>query len=319
VPRSTDDYDSPWKEALGRYLPQALALLLPRVHAEIDWSRPPVFLDKELQQVTPRAARGLLLVDKLARVWRLGGDEIWVLVHVEVQSQPDPAFAARMFGYYARIFERFSKPVASVAILADERARWRPARFEMALWGCDVRFRYPVIKLRDYRAKLADLEESQNPFATVILAHLRAQETRRDPAARAVAKLRLIRRLYEQGFGRAEVIELFRLIDWFLQLPDEGEDEVWRAVQAIQEEQHMPYVTSVERIGIRKGMERGRREGLLAGLELILELKFGEQGRLAYDDIRRVEDVAVLDAITARLHTATVLDDIRALYEGRNE
>lgn len=120
-----------------------------------------------------------------------------------------------------------------------------------------------------------------------MLAHLRAQQTRRDPAERAVAKVGLIRRLYEQGFGRKEVLDLFRLIDWFLQLPDEREEEVWRAVQAMQEERNMPHVTSVERIGIRKGMEcgleRGRREGLLAGLEQILDLKFGEQGRRVYD------------------------------------
>ena len=33
------DYDSPWKEALARYLPDAFALFLPDVAALIDWSR----------------------------------------------------------------------------------------------------------------------------------------------------------------------------------------------------------------------------------------------------------------------------------------
>jgi len=32
------DYDSPWKEALVRYLPHFLALFFPDVHAQIDWS-----------------------------------------------------------------------------------------------------------------------------------------------------------------------------------------------------------------------------------------------------------------------------------------
>ena len=31
-----DDYDSPWKEALGEYLREALALLFPEVHGGID-------------------------------------------------------------------------------------------------------------------------------------------------------------------------------------------------------------------------------------------------------------------------------------------
>ena len=48
--RPRADADSPWKEALGRYLRECLALFLPEAHAEIDWSRPPEFLDTELRQ-----------------------------------------------------------------------------------------------------------------------------------------------------------------------------------------------------------------------------------------------------------------------------
>ncbi len=33
------DYDSPWKEALAQFLPDALALFFPAIHAQIDWDR----------------------------------------------------------------------------------------------------------------------------------------------------------------------------------------------------------------------------------------------------------------------------------------
>ena len=33
------DYDSPWKEALARYLPDAFALFFPEVHTQIAWER----------------------------------------------------------------------------------------------------------------------------------------------------------------------------------------------------------------------------------------------------------------------------------------
>ena len=46
------DYDSPWKEALERFFPEFMALLFPAIHARIDWSAAPEFLDKELQQVS---------------------------------------------------------------------------------------------------------------------------------------------------------------------------------------------------------------------------------------------------------------------------
>jgi hypothetical protein len=56
-------------------------------YADIDWSRQPVFLDKELQQVVRGAATGRRYVDKLVKVWRLGGEETWVLIHIEVQGR----------------------------------------------------------------------------------------------------------------------------------------------------------------------------------------------------------------------------------------
>ena len=96
------DYDNPWQEVLERYFRECLALFLPQAHADIDWSQAPVFLDKELRQVTPDAELGPRRVDKLAQIWRLDGVEAWVLVHVEVQSQAEAEFAERMYIYNYR-------------------------------------------------------------------------------------------------------------------------------------------------------------------------------------------------------------------------
>ncbi len=129
------DYDTPWQEVLERYFRECLALFLPQAHADIDWAQAPVFLDKELRQVTPDAELGLRRVDKLAQVWRQDGAEAWVLIHVEVQSQEDAAFAERMYVYNYRLYDRFRRRVASLAVLGDERASWRPERFSYELWG----------------------------------------------------------------------------------------------------------------------------------------------------------------------------------------
>jgi hypothetical protein len=63
-------------------------------------------------------------------------DDIWVLIHIEVQSQSQPSFAERMFVYYYRLRDRFNRPVVSFAILSDDSAQWRPNSFTEALWGC---------------------------------------------------------------------------------------------------------------------------------------------------------------------------------------
>ena len=96
----TADYDSPWKEALARYLPDAFALFFPEVRTQIDWRRGYTLLDKELQQVTRDADLGRRLADTLVKVWRTDGTDAWVLIHIEVQGQPERDVARRMFVYY---------------------------------------------------------------------------------------------------------------------------------------------------------------------------------------------------------------------------
>ena len=63
------DFDSPWKEALEVYFRAFLALFFPRIHADIDWSRGFVFLDKELQKIVPKTAGGRLVETEV--VWKV--------------------------------------------------------------------------------------------------------------------------------------------------------------------------------------------------------------------------------------------------------
>ena len=91
------DYDSPWKEALEKFFPEFLALLFPAIHAEIDWSKGVQFLDKEFQQIVREAKTTRRYADKLVGVYRRDGTPVWVLIHVEVQGDPEAVFAERMF------------------------------------------------------------------------------------------------------------------------------------------------------------------------------------------------------------------------------
>jgi hypothetical protein len=312
------DFDSPWKEVLERYLADFLAFFFPAAHADIDWSRGYTFLDKELQQVMRDAELGRRLADKLVQVWLRDGAETWVLIHIEVQSQEEIDFAQRMFVYHYRLFDRYNRQVVSLAVLGDERGVWRPDAFGYELWGCELRFRFPMVKLLDYRTQWTMLDASRNPFATVVMAHLTAQETRQDVQRRARAKWVLTRRLYDLGYSREAIIDLFRFIDWLIQLPAEREDAFWAAVQQFEEEQRMSYITSVERIGIRKGLEQGRqegrRDGLLDGIALALDLKFGAESQPVMAELRQVADLAVIQAVYDAIKTVRSLDDLRQLY-----
>jgi hypothetical protein len=253
-----DDYDSPWKDILEAYFEDFMRFFFPTIHADIDWSRGYDFLDQELNQVVRDAELGKRLADKLVKVWKRSGEETWVLAHIEIQSQEEGPFSERMFVYYYRLRDKYHQKISSLAILGDERETWRPQPFREELWGCEVLFRFPIIKLLDYELRWPELEASQNPFAIAVMTHLKTKETRNDAVARQEWKFRLMRRLYEQGYGRQDILNLFRFIDWMMELP-EGLKQAFRdQLEQYEQERQMPYVTSIEQMGIEKGIEKGK-------------------------------------------------------------
>jgi hypothetical protein len=292
------DYDSPWKEMLDGYFPAFMAFFFPAAAAEIDWSRGYESLDAELQQIVRDAALGTRLADKLIRVWRRDGSEQFVLIHIEIQGQRDPDFPKRMYVYNYRLFDRYDRPVVSLAVLTDASPTWRPMRYAYNLWGCQVSLVFPVVKVRAYRERWAELEASDNPFATVVMAHLHSQATRRRPGQRLEGKLQLVRRLYERGYARDDVLELFRFLDWVLTLPPALEARFQTAVIELEKERQMPYITSIERMSLERGRQEGRQEGHQEGrqegemvmLRRLLTQRFGP----------------LPDGVEQRLHAATV-------------
>jgi hypothetical protein len=300
------DYDSPWKEALDFYFEAFLALLFPDADAQIDWSRGWESLDKEFQQIVREAEVGRKYVDKLVKVWTKAGLECWVLIHVEVQTDRDTEFPRRMFMYHYRVFDRYNRPVASLAVLADDDPSWRPGEFRQNLMGCEASLVFPTVKLLDFAAKEAELEASGNPFAKIVLAHLKARQTKDDPTNRRAWKLRLVRGLYEQGLNAKIVRELFRLIDWLMILPPPLEAAFKQDVESIQKEKSMPYVTSIERVEIREALRKGIRS--------LLKVRFGDEGLKLMPEIEDIHDGDVLEAILQSLETANTLDDVRRLW-----
>ncbi|MFB1511166.1 MAG: hypothetical protein AADX96_17855 [Thiocapsa sp. C3-sup] len=303
TPRS--DHDSPWKEALEGYFPEFLALLFPRIHAGIDWSLGYRFLDKELQQIVRDADIGRRYADKLVGVHRLDGQPAWVLVHVEVQGEPETAFAERMFVYNHKIRDAHGVPVASLAVLADTDPRFLPEHYSDDLWGCSITFRFPMVKLIDWDTpeRWPALEVSDNPFALVVMAQIRAKATK-DAETRKAWKFRLIRLMYDRGYARKDILELFRVIDWMIRLPGTLEDSFLQELYTYEETKQMPYVTSAERAGIKKGYRQGEADLLL----WLIENKFGADSAEALRERIESADNDSLRRWSVRILTADTPD-----------
>ncbi len=303
------DHDSPWKEALSNRFPEFLALLFPAVHAEVAWERGIEFLDKELQQIVQDAEMGRRVADKLVKVWARDGAEAWLLIHVEVQGEAERAFAARMYVYHYRLTDRYQVDVVSLGVLTDTTKAFRPNAFHWSRWGCEVSFRFPSVKLLDWRARWAELEASDNRFALVVMAQLEAKSGA-GAAGRKAAKLRLVRLMYDRGYSRAEILELFRIIDWMIRLPEVLEREFLTEVYAIKEAKKMPYVTSAERFGIEKGRLEGKLEGEAAVLLRQMSRKFGPEALEAYRDRIEQADADTLLDWAERVLTADSINQV---------
>jgi hypothetical protein len=91
------DFDSNWKFLIIKYFYQFIDFFLPDLYADLDTSRPPVFLDNELQTIWRSMKTGMKMTDKLVRVWLKNGEERLVLVHIEIQARFETLFSKRMF------------------------------------------------------------------------------------------------------------------------------------------------------------------------------------------------------------------------------
>ncbi len=119
------------------------------------------------------------------------------------------------------------------------------------------------------------------------------------------------------AYTRQQIQDLFRVIDWLLQLPDDLAREFTQELIAFEEQENMPYITSVERIGWQAGREEGRQErrhegrqeGEAAILLRQITLKFGPPNESVRQRVRDA-DAATLLQWSERVLTATRLDEL---------
>ncbi len=153
-----------------------MALFFPAVHDLIDWRRPHEFLDAELQRITGDSDLGRRSADRLVKVYRLEGQEVWLLIHIEVQGRADARFQARMFQYYYRIYDRYGEmEILSLAVVTNERVGADLGVYRRERDGYGVRFRFRVRGLRDWREEELIALAATNPFA--VAARIAAAES----------------------------------------------------------------------------------------------------------------------------------------------
>lgn len=145
----------------------------------------------------------------------------------------------------------------------------------------------------------------------VIMAYLQSRETKKNSLARLESKLNLVRLLYQKGYTKEMVIQLFRLIDWLMILPKELKEQFQTELINYEEENKMPYITSIEEIGMEKGEQLGKLKNAKESVIEALEIRFENVPKTIVNSLNQINDLLYLK----KLHKKAILIDSLVNFE----
>ena len=99
-----------------------------------------------------------------------------------------------------------------------------------------------MVKLLDYSDRIDELLKQSNPFAIITAAHLKTKTTKNNPEERYSWKWSIVMALYERGFSAADILQLYRLIDWLMILPEDLSQRFTDNLVEYEEDKEVTYV-----------------------------------------------------------------------------
>ena len=265
-------------------------LFLPNEAALIDFSKIE-FLEQEA--FTDVAGGKRKAMDLVVRVGLKDGSEEYILVHTEFQSKREPEFAKRMYEYFCQLFLRYKKPIVPIVIFTDD-VRWRKPvadTFEIGL-GQQVymHFKYHLIKLKhlDYRQFL----KLDNPLAFALMAKMNYKRSQR-----VRLKADFLRWILGVPINPARQSLLIDFVETYLALNRKEEVEFESLVQKPEYKEIEKMVTTYEKRGIEKGIEKGMLDAKRETLIHLLEKRFGELRKISINKIQRIRSAKRLESL----------------------
>jgi hypothetical protein len=161
-----------------------------------------------------------------------------------------------MYIYNYRAFDLYHKFVVGLAILGDTSSTWRPNSYHQAMLDCELSLKFPIAKLLDYESRWNELESSDNPFAIIVMAHLKTKATTGNLSEREQWKWTLIKGLYERGLTKEKIVTLFKIIDKMMTLPKELQRGLVAKIKHLEEENQMPFISPTEELAMERGEQQ---------------------------------------------------------------
>jgi len=101
--------------------------------------------------------------------------------------------------------------------------------------------------------------------------------------------------------------------DWMMHLPVDLQHALWQELEQLERNRRMPYITSVERIGMEKGIQQGIEQGKQLGAVDThlrqIERRFGPPSDVVRERVTKA-DPSTLMHWSERILDAQKLDDL---------
>jgi hypothetical protein len=164
-----------------------------------------------------------------------------------------------------------------------------------------------MVKLLDYQWE--DLEQSENIWAIIVMAHLKNKATTNNLREREQWKWNLVRGLYQRGLTKFEIINLGKFIDKMMTLPPQLQLNFKTKLSQYEEENKMPFLSTIEEMALEEGAKLTSQKYII----LALQSRFGEIPNSLIETINQIEDVSVLESLFVPSITINSLGEFQQL------
>ncbi len=257
-----------WKGIIEDLVEDFLLFFFPAFFGDFDLSKGVEFLDKELDQLFIESNDIQRRIDKLIKVYMKDGQERWFLIHVEVQGYHDLEFPLRMYIYEYRIYDKYGVHPVSIAIYTDKNKSFKPNEYKHGFMGTEITYKYNTYKVLEQ--DLAFLQDSNNPFATVIeCVYVALQKGEITDDELYSLKLDLVKKLLKKNFSKKKIVNILNFIKYYVRFKDERNGSNFDA--DIAKITNKKYNMGVQEILIWQAQNKGIEQGIEQGRELFLK------------------------------------------------
>nr|WP_249267821.1 hypothetical protein [Microcystis aeruginosa] len=155
------------------------------------------------------------------------------------------------------------------------------------------------------------METSSNPFAIIVMAHLKTKATTGKLPQREQWKWKLIRGLYEKEFEREQIIKLFEIIDNMMTLSTELQSSLESKIKQFEEGRTMPLMSNMELRGIERGKEIGALQKSRDDIRTVLTVRFVQISSEIEEIIGKITNPTILEELLKLAATANSLAEFK--------